>query len=144
MISSDLSSVFNLFRKSSETETKKFFNEVVLMTLARATSSDSNIKDIEVEQVRSCIKEVTGEDVPIANIRVAANSHIYESAPIERYLIAASNVLDLKQKLTILSSLVNVIKSDERITTREVLFFNMVARALQVSPADLLGLIPEA
>ncbi len=144
MISSDLSSVFNLFRKSSETETKKFFNEVVLMTLARATSSDSNIKDIEVEQVRSCIKEVTGEDVPIANIRVAANSHIYESAPIERYLIAASNVLDLKQKLTILSSLVNVIKSDERITTREVLFFNMVARSLQVSPADLLGLIPEA
>ncbi len=110
------------------------------MTLARATNADSNIKNIEIDTVQQFIKETTGEDVAHSDIRVAANSKLFESAPLDSYLVSASKVLTLEQKLSLLRSLIGVIKSDERVTAREIKFFNAVTEALQVTTADVLGL----
>ena len=54
------------------------------MTLARATASDTNIKSVEVTKVRAVLLERTGEKFTAANVRVAANSRLYEQAPFER------------------------------------------------------------
>ena len=42
------------------------------MTLARATSADTNIKNVEVERVQEVLKARTGDDFSAADIRVAA------------------------------------------------------------------------
>ena len=44
------------------------------MTLARAAASDTNIKFVEIDKVQEVLQAHTGEEVPTADIRVAANS----------------------------------------------------------------------
>jgi uncharacterized tellurite resistance protein B-like protein len=127
----------------SEEEKRELFKEVTAMTLARATASDTNIKPVEVETVRLIIERVIGEEVSAADVRVQANSKLFESQPLERYLARAGRVLDVKDRITIAEALAEVIVSDERISSKEVTFFNMVANAFQLTPAELAGLVAE-
>ncbi len=141
MISSGLNSILRLFQSGSAKQSiTDIFNETVLMTLARTTSADTNIKHIELEAVQRIVKDTTGEEVSLSDIRIAAKSHLFESATLERYLGSVGKVLDLKQKISILESVVSVIHSDARVSSREITFFNMVSDALDVTPAELMGL----
>ena len=92
---SSLTGVLSIFNgdELSEEQQEQLFKEVALMTLARATSADSNIKHIEVEKVASVLKQRTGEDFPAADIRVAAQSAIFERAPLERYVKSSTKKL---------------------------------------------------
>ncbi len=141
----DLSNVLKIFGGSECTAEEKeaLFKETLLMTLSRATSADSNIDPAEVDTVRDVIKRVTGEDVPVAEIRVAAASEIYETASLEKFLAKAGRKLDVRQCVIVTQSLADVIRSDLGVREREVTFFNMVAGALGVTPAQLAGLIPD-
>ena len=116
------------------------FNETVLLVLARATDSDANIKPIEVDTVREIVRMTTGEDVSAADVRNAAHSKIYESAPLERHLASVAGSIDIKDRTNIAKALADVILADERVTNKEVRFFNMVADALALTPATLSGL----
>ena len=118
------------------------FNETVLLVLARATSSDTNIKPIEVDAVRGIVKKVTGEDVTAADVRVAAHSKLYESAPLEKQLQRLARNFDMPDRVRIASALAQVILSDARVTSKETRFFNNVAEALALTPAALAGLHP--
>ena len=141
MISSGLNSILKLFQSgSTKQSTEDIFNETVLMTLARTTSADTNIKHIELEAVQQIVKDTTGEEVSLSDIRVAAKSQLFESATLDRYLGSVGKVLNLKQKISLLESVVNVIHSDQRVSSREITFFNMVSDALGVTPAELMGL----
>lgn len=141
MIRSDLNSIFNLFKADSTKQSiTDIFNETVLMTLARATIADTNIKHIELETVQKIVKETTGNDVSLADIRIAAKSRLFESAPLERHLASIGKVLDLDQKISLLDSIAKVILSDERVSSREVRFFNIVAEAIGITAAELMGL----
>ena len=141
MISSGLNSILKLFQTNSAKQSlTDIFNEAVLMTLARTTSADTNIKHIEVEAVQRIVKETTGEEVSFADIRIAAKSQLFESATLDRYLTSVGKVLDLEQKVSLLDSVARVIKSDERVSSREISFFNMVARSINVTAAELMGL----
>jgi reverse gyrase len=42
---------------------RRVFKEVLLMTLARASSSDSNVSAVEVQTVQRIIQRVIGEEV---------------------------------------------------------------------------------
>ena len=138
-----LKNILKIFGGSEPTEEERqlLVKEAALMTLARATASDSNIKNVEVETVREIVQRVTGEEVSVADVRVAANSKLFESAPLERYLEGVGRKIDVKDRLHIASALAEVINSDERVSSREVTFFNMVAEAFQLTPAELAGLI---
>lgn len=138
-----LKNILKIFGGSELTEEEKqaLVKEAALMTLARATASDSNIKKVEVETVRQIVERVTGEHVSVADVRVAANSKLFESAPLERYLEDVGRKIDVADRLDIANALADVIKSDERVSSREVAFFNMVAGAFQLTPAELAGLI---
>lgn len=139
----DLSNVLKIFRGTDLTpeEEKHLFREVLLMTLARASSSDANIAPVEVETVQAIVKKTTGKDISAASIRVAAASDLYETASLEKFLSSCGRKLDATSRVTTVQALAEVIKSDTRVTSREVDFFDMVARALAVTPAELAGLI---
>ena len=142
-ISSSLGNIMKIFGGAEPTEEEKLelMKEAALMVLARATASDTNIKPIEIETVRDILERVTGEDVSEADVRVAANSKLYESAPLEKYLTDVGRKIDVQDRITIAEALAEVIVSDERITSKEVAFFNMVAGAFSLTPAELAGLI---
>jgi len=139
----DLSNVLKIFRGTDLTpeEEKQLFREVLLMTLARASSSDANIAPVEVETVQAILEKTTGKDISAASIRVAAASDLYETASLEKFLSSCGRKLDATSRVTTVQALAEVIKSDTRVTSREVDFFDMVARALAVTPAELAGLV---
>ena len=144
MILSTLNHILKLLGggETAPEEREALFKETVLLVLARATDSDANIKPIEVDTVRAIVKKVTDEDVSAADVRVAAHSKIYESAPLEKQLGRVARTLPLEQRVRIGRALAEVISSDERITSKEVRFFNAVADALELTPAALAGLFP--
>lgn len=146
MALADLTHILNIFggKECSEAEKEDLFREVLLMTLARATNADSNIDPAEVRTVGDVIKGITGQDVSDADIRVAAGSALYESAPLEKYLAKASRNLTDRQCTSILNGLADVIRSDSDVREREVAFFNAVAAALSVTPAQLVGVFATA
>ena len=90
----NLSHILNIFRGSdlNDEEESVLFAEVLLMTLARASSSDSNTHPIEVETVRKIVLAATGEEVSDADVRVASASELYESASLEKYLFGIDRV----------------------------------------------------
>ena len=127
---SSLSHVLSIFggREPTPAERQDIVDETVMLVLSRATDSDANIKPIEIDTVRSIVKKVTGEDVSDAEVRVAAHSKIYESAPLGRHLAQVGRKMDVHDRVTIAKALAEVILADHRVTSREVRFFNMVAR----------------
>ena len=143
MIKSTLNVIANLFqgRSLSEDEAEELFNEAVLMTLARASDVDTNINPIEVSLVQEKVKEVTGQEVSAADVRVAANSDLFERTSLENCLRRVQASLPVDQKVMIVSALLDVVRVDETVTFREVDFFNMVVNALRLRPSDLMGLI---
>ena len=140
---SNFSNILKIFGGGEPTEEEKqeLFKEVTVMTLARATASDTNIKPVEIETVRLIIEKVIGEEVSEAEVRVQANSKLFESEPLEKYLSRAGRVLEVQDRITIAEALAEVIVSDARITSKEIRFFNMVAAAFNLTPAELAGLI---
>lgn len=140
----DFSRILKIFggNELSADEYSHLFNEVMLMTLSRATDSDSNVQPVEVETVREILKRVTGNDYPVADIRVAAASAIYEEAPMRKYLSSAGRKLKSADKSKVVLGLAEVLKSDTRISESEIAFFNEAADALNVTPSEIAGLIP--
>lgn len=128
----------------SQEEKQQLFREVLIMTLARATSADTNTAPVEVETVQALIKDEIGESISESDIRVAAASSLFESQPLEKYLAKSGAMLDTEHRVRVVRALAKTIKSDVRISNMEVAFFNMVALALNVTPAELAGLIPES
>jgi uncharacterized tellurite resistance protein B-like protein len=126
----------------SPEEEHKLVKETLMMTLARASSADSSISPVEVETVREIIKRVTGDDVSSADVRVAAHAELFETTPLTTCLSRIGGKLKAKDRVMVVQSLAEVIRSDVEITAREVAFFDGVANALKVTPAELAGLIP--
>jgi len=136
----NLLKIFNGEKPSPE-EKQALFKEAAIMTVARATASDMNIKEIEVETVQGIVSRITREDISSADVRMAANSKLFESAPLDKYLTKAGAQLDVEDRLIIVRALAEVILSDQRVSHAEVDFFNMVAGAFNLTPAELAGLI---
>ena len=140
-----LAGVLKIFGGSdpSPEEQAQLAKEVMLMTLARATAADTNIKAIEIEKVREVLLARTGEDIPAADVRVAANSRMYEKAPLEKYLTSSAKKLTADDRLNIAVALADVVNADGRVSSREIDFFNDVAHSLALTPAQLMGLQEE-
>lgn len=138
----DLSNVMSIFRggEPDPEKQKELFKEVLLMTLARASASDSSIQSIEVESIQGILKRETGEEFSVADVRKAARSDLYEDVPLVKYLATASKKLTPADRVKIIQTLAEVIKSDTEISVLEVDFFNSIANALKATPAELMGI----
>ena len=125
-------------------EKQQLFKEAALMALARATSADTNIQRVEVEAVQRILREITGEEVSVSDVRVAASSELFEKEPLEKYLSGVGRKLETKDRSIILHSLAEVIRSDERVSQFETDYFDLVANALKATPSEIIGLVSEA
>lgn len=142
MAISDLTSIFNVFKGSSDSaaDSDALFKEVLLMTLARATSADTNIDPCEVETVRNFLKAQTGEEYSEADVRLASRPKMFAEAPFEKFLGSVKSKLDTNQRSVIIRALAKIIKSDTNVRAMEINFFNSVADALGATPAEVVGL----
>ena len=142
MASATLTNVLRAFgAKPTEQEQNALAEEVMLMTLSRATAADTNIKDVEVEKVRSVLDKHLGKSYSTADIRIAANSEICEVAPLQQYLASASGKMRNADKVQTIQALAEVINVDGHVSAMEIAFFNDVATALALTPAQIMGLV---
>ncbi len=138
----DLSNVLSIFGGSEPDpeKQKELFKEVLLMTLARASSSDSSIHAIEVESIQGILKRETGDEFSVADVRKAARSDLYEKVPLKKYLSSASRKLSSADRVRIIQTFAEVIRSDTEVSVLEIDFFNSIADALKATPSELIGL----
>jgi uncharacterized tellurite resistance protein B-like protein len=143
MAIADLKSVLKIFGGSdvSEEDQNELHKEVLLMTLARAADADINIQTVEVDRIREILKQHTGEDFSAADIRVAARAELYAEASLRKYLASVRDKMADKDRVATIHALADVFRSDESVSVLEVDFFNRVAEALKVTPAELAGLV---
>ena len=119
---------------------QELYSELFFMVLTRATGADLNIETVEVETVASILKENLDKDFTPQEIRVAALSNLYKMEPFEKYVSKTSKKLNPEQRLSILNALVAVLGSDGGIGVLEADFFNGVVTALDLTPAQIIGL----
>ena len=138
----DLGNVLKIFGGSdvSPEEQRELFEEVLLMVLARASSSDTSIQRIEVKTIMQIVERETGNAISEQDVRRAARTELYESTPLAKYLSSAGKKLLDRDRVAIVHLLAEVIRSDTEVSALEVDFFNMVAGALQATPAEIAGL----
>lgn len=122
-------------------EKQALVREALLMTLARATNADTNVKTVEVETVRRIYQEATGHEVSSKDVRMAANADLFDEAPLDQYLSRIHSKIDDDDQRLIVRSLAQVIKADGRISPLEVDFFNDVVGALRMTPDQITGLL---
>lgn len=143
MAIADLNYVLKLFGGSDvgADHENDLFQEVLLMTLARAADADVSIQHVEVERIQQILKQHTGKDFSSADIRVAAREEIYAEATLIKYLRGAQKKLTDKHCTEIVQALADVFRSDSTISGLEIDFFNNVVGALNVTPAQIAGLV---
>ena len=142
MAIADLSSVLKIFGESvpDEDEQKALYGEVLLMTLARASSADANMDPVEISTIRQIIQRETGEEIEEKDVRRAARTELYETETLRKYLRRVRQRLQADDRRKIVEALAEVIKSDSQISVLEIDFFNRVADALRITPAELARL----
>lgn len=111
------------------------------MTLARAADADINIQHVEVDRIREILKQHTGEEFSAGDIRVAARDELYAEATLRKYLGSVRSKLKNEHRVETVHALADVFRSDQAVSVLEVDFFNRVASALEVTPAELAGLV---
>jgi uncharacterized tellurite resistance protein B-like protein len=116
------------------------FEEVLLMTLARAANADVSIQHVEVESIQQILKKRTDRDFSAADVRVAAREELYAEATLVKYLRKVQKRLTDAHCTEIVQALAEVFRSDQNISALEVDFFNNVVNALNVTPAQIAGL----
>lgn len=143
MALADLKNVLNIFGGSDIGEDKQneLFKEVLLMTLARAADADINIQAIEVASIQEIIKQHTGEEVSSADVRVAARAELYAEAGLRKYLSKVQSKMKPEHRAETIQALANIFRSDHVVNPLEIDFFNGVAEALGVTPAQIAGLV---
>ena len=116
------------------------FEEVLLMTLARAANADVSIQHVEVESIQQILKKHTDRDFSAADVRVAAREELYAEATLVKYLRKAEKRLSEQHCSEVVQVLAEVFRSDSTVSALEVDFFNNVVNALNVTPAQIAGL----
>ncbi|MEO1082091.1 MAG: TerB family tellurite resistance protein [Pseudomonadota bacterium] len=139
----DFTKLKQMFGDTPADSDKDLFRELFVLVLARATDADAYTHPVEIATVQEVIREDLGEELSAAEIRTAALSKIYEKVPLQRCLTDAATKLSGEQRRSILAGLVKVMHADERVSSREAEFFNMVVDSLHLSAADAAGLIVE-
>ena len=95
MAIADLKHVLKIFGGSDVDASQEtdLFEEVLLMTLARAANADVSIQHVEVEMIQDILKNHTGKEFSAADVRVAAREELYAEATLVKYLRGAEKKL---------------------------------------------------
>ena len=134
-----LSDIFGGEKTVSAEEQTKLFEELLFLTLSRASRSDLDISQVEIEKIQQILKDAAGIESTEAEIRTAGMSELYEVAPLEKYAAKAGKSLSVKQRYTIISALHDVIAIDGVFSHSEADFFDQIANAMDLRPIEMMG-----
>jgi uncharacterized tellurite resistance protein B-like protein len=143
MAIADLKNVLKIFGGSdiNAEQENDLFKEVLCMTLARAADADINIQAVEVDRIRDILKQHTGEEFSVADIRVAARADLYAEATLVKYLNSVYKKMTDAHRAETIQALADVFRSDKSVSVLEIDFFDNVAEALHVKPSMVAGLV---
>ncbi len=133
--------VKEMFHGASDEEKAELMEQALLMTLARATRSDINVDVEEVHTVQRIYEAATGKAISEKDVRVAANSEIYETEPYEVLLDKVRIQIGEDECILIAKSLAEVIKVDGNVSPFEVEFFQDSIKALGLDEEKLGNLL---
>ena len=136
----DLLDIRQLFGGDKNEPSPETYRELLVMVLSRATDVDAYTDAAEVETVQKVLLDYLGEDISSADVRIAAKSALYETAPLEKYVSRIGPKLSIEQRLKLMHALIEVLHADEKVAHAEAGYFNMICEALQLSFADVAGL----
>lgn len=142
MAIADLKSVLKIFGGSDigESERNELYKEVLLMTLSRAADADIHIHPLEVDRIVEILKARTGDDFSSRDVRLAARAELYAKSTLTRYLNSVRDKMRNEDRVHTVHALADVFRIDAEVSPLEVDFFNEVASALKVTPAEIAGL----
>ena len=134
-----LTNIFGGDQSLSAEEQTKLFEELLFLTLSRASRSDLDISEVEVAKIQQILKESAGIEASEQEIRTAGMSELYEVAPLEKYVAKASRGLTVAQRRTIVASLFELIGVDGKYSLTEAEFFDNIANAMNLKPIEMMG-----
>jgi uncharacterized tellurite resistance protein B-like protein len=136
----DLLNIRQLLAGEGREPSPEAFRELLVMVLSRATDVDAYTDAAEVETVQKVLLDYLGEDISTADVRIAAKSALYETAPLEKYVSRIGPRLPKEQRVQLIHALIDVLRADDKVASAETGYFNMICEALQLSFADVAGL----
>ncbi len=143
MITAKLQNLLSVFRGNeiSDEEKAVLLEEVFVTVAGRAVSADTNIDPKEIAMVQRLYTETFGGEIEAGVVRSAANSELFETTPLESYVKAAGKKLSGEDKFIICDAIKHVVNADGRVGKWEIDFFNQMATALNMTPAEVAGLV---
>ena len=138
----DLGKVLKIFggQEISDEERSSLYHETLLMVLARASSSDSSIQNVEVRTIQRIIERETGRQISEQDVRKAARTELYDNHSLDKYLSSVSRKLADHDRIRVVQLLADIVRSDTEISVLEIDFFDKVAKALHATPSEIAGL----
>ena len=134
-----LSNFFNIQPSLSSEEQTKLFEDLLFLVLSRASRSDLDISEVEIESIQKILKDSAGIEASQQDIRTAGMSELYEVAPLEKYASRSAKALTVKQRHIILKALYEVIGIDGVYSHSEADFFDNIASAMRLRPVEMMG-----
>ena len=134
-----LKNIFGGEDNLSPEEQGTLFEELLFLTLSRASRSDLDISEVEVAKIQQILKESADIDASEQEIRTAGMSELYEVAPLEKYASRAARGLSVAHRRTIVRALYEVVGVDGRFSHSEAEFFDTIANAMKLRPIELMG-----
>ena len=134
-----LSTFLNNQPALSDADQTKLFEDLLFLVLSRASRSDLDISEVEIEKIQQLLKDTAGIDASEQDIRTAGMSELYEVAPLEKYATKSAKVLSVKQRHTILKALYEVVGIDGVYSHSEANFFDNIAAAMRLRPIEMMG-----
>lgn len=134
-----LSNFFNSQPTLSQEEQTKLFEDLLFLVLSRASRSDLDISEVEIEKIQQILKDAAGIEASQQEIRTAGMSELYEVAPLEKYASRSAKGLSVKQRHTILKALYEVVGIDGIYSHSEADFFDDIASAMKLRPIEMMG-----
>lgn len=131
--------IFGGDKQLSKEQQQELFEELLFLTLSRASRSDLDISEVEVSKIRESLQEFAGIEASDQEIRMAGMSEIYEVASFENYANKAAKGLSKQQRYQIVLALYKVITADSKVNAAEADFFDELTQALELRPIELLG-----
>ena len=136
-----LKNIFGGEQSLSDEEQTKLFEEMLFLTLSRASRSDLDISEVEIARIQQILKDSAGIEATEQEIRTAGMSELYEVAPLEKYAAKAAKGLSVQQRHTIVQALYDVIDVDGKVSLTEANFFDSIAGAMNLKPIEMMGAV---
>lgn len=138
----DFFRIKSIFKADKEDDAvqQELYSELLYMVLTRAAAADSNLDSVEVSKIQAILESAIDKEVTASEVRTAAITSLYNDAPFEKYVRTAARKLNLERRLAVCDAVKQLLQSDGIVGVLEADFFNSVAGALELTPAELVGL----